>query len=114
MSKIHLKNPLNMYTFLELMLVKLSNVSFARIMCICGNPEGDEGYGQLVVCFTCSKKCLYLTSILYITHLFPASLFKCFFVCLLKFLNDRNENEFKQAFLHMQFSITFLWALKYS
>ena len=23
---------------------------------ICGNPEGDECYGQSVVCFTCSKK----------------------------------------------------------
>ena len=23
---------------------------------ICGNPEGDDGYDQLVVCFTCSKK----------------------------------------------------------
>ena len=21
-----------------------------------GNPEGDDGYGQSVVCFTCSKK----------------------------------------------------------
>ena len=23
---------------------------------IFGNPEGDEGYGQSVVCFSCSKK----------------------------------------------------------
>ena len=31
---------------------------------ICENPEGDEGYGQPVVCFTCSKKSLYWTAVL--------------------------------------------------
>ena len=41
---------------------------------ICSNPEGDEGYGQSVVCFICSKKILYLTSVLYITHPFQSLL----------------------------------------
>ena len=27
-----------------------------NIHLIGGNPEGDDGYGQSVVCFTCSKK----------------------------------------------------------
>ena len=25
-------------------------------LCKNNNPEGDDGYGQSVVCFTCSKK----------------------------------------------------------
>ena len=77
-----------------------------KVNLICGNPEGDEGLGQSFICFNCSKKGFYLTSILHIIHLFQASLFKCSFY-LLKLLNHRNENEYIQTFLHMQFSITF-------
>ena len=44
---------------------------------ICGNPKGDDVYGQSVLCFTYSKNS-----------------FLNVFVCLLKLSNDRNENKY--------------------
>ena len=68
---------------------------------IFGIPEGYEGYSLSVVSFIWSKKGLYLTSILYITHLFQASFY------LLKLLKWQEWEQIHKIFLHIKFSIKF-------
>ena len=88
MSIVHLENPLSLVVHFEkLEIIKkiggtmkphVCTNDFGNVHLISGNPEGDEGYSQSVVYFTFSRKGLYSTSLLHITHLFEASLFKCF------------------------------------
>ena len=86
------------------MLVKLINVSLARIICIwflAFLKDMKATYSLSVVSFIWSKKGLYLTSILYITHLFQASF------CLLKLLKWQEWEQIHKTFLHIKFSIKF-------
>ena len=96
--------------FVRMMLVKLINVSFARIMCIwfaATLKEMKATVNQFCVSLALKKFCNWLQS--YIKSIFFKRVFlsECFFVCLLKLLNYRNENKYTQTFLHIQFSITF-------